>query len=277
MTTTSIPHVSNGRPFAVPRGLVATPASSRSLDERYALIPHMRVYDTALPVLAPYLTTMSPAQVRTPVLNTDRYGFRISHGADGLIESDAWWSQSRRGLILGGSLTFGVGATHDRYTMASRLSALTGTAFLSLGVRAENSTQELISAIPFLAHADVVIVCSGMNNLVMVLQSIGENELSGPLFDEEQLQPLRRVPIQELASAVTGSADRLLARTLVTQLLRRSATKLHASWPHRSAESTTPGARLKKRRVQRRLPGAPSCGTRGICGSSCMPCAQRRR
>lgn len=205
------------------------------LEDRYQLCPYMRIYDRLEPVLLPYMTFGVSPNFRSEVVNTDRHGFRLSFCHQQPIDSLSWWQASRRGLLLGGSFVFGVGSTTDRSTVVSQLGTHTGIAFLNLGIRAGNSLQELIAALPFLSSADIVMVCSGMNTLITHLQSLGMNELYGPLFGEECFAVLSRQPLRELANWIEhgGQPIRLgrLVRTVGESVRRRLASQNGTS-PH---------------------------------------------
>lgn len=185
------------------------------LEDRYQLCPQMRVYDRLEPVLMPYVTFSTPPNFRSQVVNTDRHGFRVSYCGQVRIDCVSWWQAPHRGLVLGGSFVFGVGSTQDRSTLVSELAGRTGTAFLNLGVRAGNSLQQLIAALPFLASANTVVVCSGMNTLVTHAQSLGMNDLYGPLFGEECLEVLSRQPLRDIA----GLLDREVSSTNLRRLI----------------------------------------------------------
>jgi hypothetical protein len=161
----------------------------------------MRVYDMLGPYLLPYVTFGALPGFRSQWVNIDANGFRVSYQDSFVIDSTSWW-QRQGGLLLGGSLSFGVGATRDSRTISSMLSNLIGRPYLNLGIKAANSTQELISAIPFLQFASTIVVCTGVNNLVASLQSSGRNELFGPLFNEVAIEELSRKPLLDLAAEV---------------------------------------------------------------------------
>ncbi|TAJ24522.1 MAG: hypothetical protein EPO64_09400, partial [Nitrospirae bacterium] len=179
----------------------------------------MQVYDHLPMVLAPYVTTTSQPNFRSAVVNTDAFGFRLSSGQDASrddsVDSTSWWRQNRRALLIGGSFVFGVGAAGDRHTVASVLNARTSHTFLNLGIRAANSTQELIASVPFLDSAELVIVCSGINNLVVGLQSRGRNELYGPLFTEGAIEALATHSVHELAALVQARLGSIGIRSLL--------------------------------------------------------------
>jgi hypothetical protein len=187
----------------------------------------MRTYDALLEVVAPYLTFVSKPAFRSEVANTDSRGFRFSLKGGSLVDSYSWWRQNgRRGIVLGGSFVFGVGATADSHTLVSEMNERTDTSFLNLGIRGGNSMQELISAIPFLADADRVIVCSGANNFVLNLQTSGGNELFGPFFGEENYRVLSSYFMHEVPAIVQQSAEKLGFRTIGRVLTARLRPKM---------------------------------------------------
>lgn len=199
-------------------------------EDRYALVPQMRTYDHLPMVLSPYLTFTSSPKFRSAVVNIDPSGFRVSTGGNGagddLVDSVSWWRRSRRALLIGGSFAFGVGASGDARTIASVLNELTPYSFLNLGIRAANSTQELIALVPFIDSAELVIVCSGINNLVVGLQSGGRNELHGPLFAEGAIEALGAHSLYELAAMVQARLGSIGIRSLLDEITRRLGKRL---------------------------------------------------
>jgi hypothetical protein len=100
-------------------------------------------------------------------VNTDEYGQRYTKLDDGARLSMAN-IKDKCDLIIGSSATFGVGATDDRYTIASVLSNLKGRQVISLSGRAYNSRQELLLFIQHMLDfkkIENVIIISGANNL----------------------------------------------------------------------------------------------------------------
>lgn len=176
------------------------------LRTRYARLPHMRVYDTHAQVLRPYVTFAAQPGLRSPVLNTDGQGFRVSCSPRGMVGSEGWREQGG-GLVLGGSFVFGMGATHDGATIPSVLATRSSSAQLNLGICAGNSLQELVSAIPYLDRADSVVVCSGINNLMAGLRSLGHNERFGPLFYEGAIRRLFNSEQAKLTPALPEAVE----------------------------------------------------------------------
>jgi GDSL-like Lipase/Acylhydrolase family len=174
------------------------------LAERYRRVPQMEAYDRNEPHLRPYLSFSAQPGHRSPVFNTDAEGFRISASPAGPIDCARWLDLGGGGLVLGGSYTFGVGATSDERTLPSALAELTGSPQLNLGICAGNSLQEVISALPFLHAAGTVVVCSGVNNVFAALQSLGLNERFGPLFWEGALHRLGQSALPDVVDALGG-------------------------------------------------------------------------
>lgn len=155
--------------------------------ELYASAPQVRDYHEQQLHPIPYLGFIQQPNYRSSCVNTDEVGFRHSEDAQGVVHSGNWKDRACRGLLLGGSAAFGVGAGADDRTIASLLSRRLGCSFLNAGIRSGNSTQELVSALPFVAQADRVVVYTGNNTLLACLQSLGRFDIFAPLFQEETL------------------------------------------------------------------------------------------
>jgi hypothetical protein len=178
--------------------------AAAELDPRLELVPHMGDYARLRHVVRPYLTLAQQPAFATPVVETDEEGFRVSYRRGDRVDSTTWDRLDRRGLLVGGSFVFGVGASRDEGAPASQLADLTGVAFLNLGLRAGNSTQEVVACLPFLLDADVVVVATGVNNIVAATQTAGRNERFGPFFYEAAFGRLADWPIEELGAALRG-------------------------------------------------------------------------
>jgi hypothetical protein len=149
-------------------------------------------------------------------------------------------------FLVGGSLAFGIGASDDAGTLAAALWRRTGVPYVNLGVRAANSTQELIAALPFADRETTFVVCSGLNNLVCTglneaVPGVGRglDPVFGPMFDERPLRTLAAYPISRLARMVR---DPLEGRDI--DELRR---ELRARRKDRRRDRLRPVRRLRKR------------------------------
>lgn len=143
--------------------------------QRELLTPQMLRYDDfddrAETRYLPYLMYFHRADYRSATINTDRLGFRISHGAteQGSVANPP---KGPVRLLAGSSTPFGIGATADAATMASRLWTryAPSVPWLNFAGRSHNSMQELLL---FLMHreqvpeVDEIVVFSGLNDLAL--------------------------------------------------------------------------------------------------------------
>ncbi|MFF4231122.1 SGNH/GDSL hydrolase family protein [Streptomyces sp. NPDC001820] len=118
----------------------------------------------------PYLMYFHPPDHRSEVVNTDRLGFRISHGADEQASIGGCLPQSPVRLLVGSSTAFGIGATNDAATLASRLWSrhAPSAPWLNFAGRSHNSTQELLLFLLYrhlLPRVDEIVIFSGFNDL----------------------------------------------------------------------------------------------------------------
>ncbi|MEW1910820.1 hypothetical protein AB0442_20600 [Kitasatospora sp. NPDC085895] len=173
------------------------------LHTRYALAPQMRAYDALEPHVHPYVGLSAPRGARGTVVSTDAEGFRRTPWRGGWTDT-ASAPSALAGILLGGSFSFGVGASGDGTTIAAHLARSRSEPWLNLGIRAGNSGQELSSVLPFAAQAPVVVLCSGVNNLVAELQSTGPDQVYGPLFFEEAVAAVGSVPVHDLVEQLNG-------------------------------------------------------------------------
>lgn len=121
----------------------------------------------------PYLMYFHRADYRSAVINTDRSGFRISHGPNGHTASPAGTMPAGPVRIISGSSTvLGIGATSDATTLASQLwrTHAPSTPWINLGGRCYNSTQELLLFTLYrhlLPEVDEIVIFSGLNDLTV--------------------------------------------------------------------------------------------------------------
>lgn len=143
---------------------------------RSELTPHMLQYakkfdDRGDIRWLPYLMYFHPANYRSEVVNTDRLGFRYSHGPDGVRAAAGDLTVSGPVRILAGSSTvFGIGASSDAATLSSRLWSKHAPSlpWLNFGGRSFNSAQELILFALYrhlLPDIDQIVLFSGFNDL----------------------------------------------------------------------------------------------------------------
>lgn len=180
--------------------------SSRSADSVSALqfqrSPQMRDYEGLHPVFHPYLGFTSPRNFRSPSVSTDAGGYRVSEFREKVVTAERARAAGAYGVALGGSFTFGVGATQDRHSIVSRLGEESGKPYLNRAVRAGNSVQELLAALPVLDGADDVVICTGINNLSLAFWSSRTYDDLGPFFYDEAIALLSGRPLDDLAATI---------------------------------------------------------------------------
>jgi hypothetical protein len=121
----------------------------------------------------PYLMFANKANYTSEVLNTDRYGFRFSHGPDGSRASvDSEVARGPVRLFAGSSAAFGIGATSDAATIPSYLWSryAPSAPWLNFGGRSFNSTQEVTQMLLYrhlLPRVEEIVLFSGLNNLLL--------------------------------------------------------------------------------------------------------------
>lgn len=145
----------------------------------------------------PYVMFFHPKDYSSTVVNTDSFGFRLSelNGNKYSIANCSKLSSAR--LLAGNSVVFGIGASSDKATLASRLMNHDSRQepWLNFGGRAFNSAQELILVTLYrhmLPKIDEIVLFSGANNLLLsrlpeaYIQEHGAFYNSGRFFDTFQ-------------------------------------------------------------------------------------------
>jgi hypothetical protein len=94
----------------------------------------------------PYLMYHNRTNFRSATVNTDRFGFRMSHGPDGRASAGDHRLEEPVRLIVGGSVAFGYGVRNDAATIASRLwtKHAPSRPWLTFAGHCYNATQELL-------------------------------------------------------------------------------------------------------------------------------------
>ncbi|MEV6567272.1 Inducer of phenazine A [Streptomyces kronopolitis] len=121
----------------------------------------------------PYLMYFHQADYRSATINTDRAGFRVSHGPGGATASAAEHVPAGPvRLIAGSSTVLGIGATSDATTLASQLWSkhAPSAPWLNFGGRCYNSTQELLLFTLYrhlLPEIEEIVIFSGLNDLTV--------------------------------------------------------------------------------------------------------------
>jgi hypothetical protein len=128
----------------------------------------MRDYDRLKPEWVPYLMFRNQPNFISQTCHTDEHGFRYTF-KDGhrlVYEQFVASSDDNRGIVVGGSLAFGVGATSDGATIPSLLNSCSNTLWFNFGGRAFNSTQELLLFLMYRPRVKRVLLLSGLNYLI---------------------------------------------------------------------------------------------------------------
>jgi hypothetical protein len=143
---------------------------------REVLTPQMMQYDDfddrGSTRYLPYLMFANKANYTSDVLNTDRYGFRFSHGPGGRASVDSDVAKGPVRLFAGSSAAFGVGATSDAATIPSYLWSryAPSTPWLNFGGRSFNSAQEVVQMLLYrhlVPQIEEIVLFSGLNNLLL--------------------------------------------------------------------------------------------------------------
>jgi lysophospholipase L1-like esterase len=165
----------------------------------------------------PYLMYFHPFSYRSDVVSTDSYGFRYSE-----VRGRRYSATDNEGvaavrIIAGSSTVFGIGASADRHTLASRMSENDrGDAlWVNFGGRSFNSTQELIL---FCLHRHLlpqikqIVLFSGFNDLGLARLPERFRKQHGAFFNcrdfFDALEPARAsAPASWFKSAKSEHAD----------------------------------------------------------------------
>jgi hypothetical protein len=164
---------------------------------RKTIAPQLEAYSKLRAVLWPLVTVASRPDFANGVVTTDSRGHRMTRVGAEIARSDA--APEDAAFLLGGSYSFGVGASDDSGTLAAALWRRTGSPYVNLAIRTGSSTQELIAALPFADRTATFVVCSGINNLASAGRGPGLDPLFGPQFVDVYLRELAARPVRELA------------------------------------------------------------------------------
>ncbi len=121
---------------------------------------------------SPYVMFFHPRNYHSTVVSTDSSGFRFSELDRNRYSITSSSELSSARLIAGNSVVFGIGASSDKATIASRMMVHDSRQepWLNFGGRAFNSAQELILITLYrhmLPKINEIILFSGANNLFL--------------------------------------------------------------------------------------------------------------
>ena len=142
-------------------------------DIRAKLIPQLSDYDNIGLKWHPSIMFFHRENYRSRAVNTDSFGFRITESKSDKFSPASYFLSNKKekvSLVIGGSTAFGVGASSDKYNLASLLTNKSKIKYLNFGGRAFNSDQELSlfkNFIENLPNIEEVIILSGTNDLYL--------------------------------------------------------------------------------------------------------------
>jgi hypothetical protein len=136
----------------------------------------------------PYLMFFQQPNFDSAVVTTDRYGFRRTVDAYGRALALDDVAGRPVNLLIGNSVSFGVGASADRAALSSRLAAHSGECWVNFCGRAFGAMQELILFEAYrhkLALVRRIVLCSGLNDLYLFYAPKMFDETFGIFFFSE--------------------------------------------------------------------------------------------
>ncbi|MFE5489041.1 GDSL-type esterase/lipase family protein [Streptomyces virginiae] len=171
---------------------------------RYELAPQFEEYDAFRPHLNRHTGFSAAPNISSRSLSTDQNGFRRTPTrGDGVDVDTQNPPASVDCVVLGGSTVFGVGATSDAMTLVGQAAHQRGERWLNLGIRGASSTQEVQALLPFALTAQRVVVCSGVNNLIISLQTDdGHRDVYQPLYYDKAFDLVASMPLVDVATLV---------------------------------------------------------------------------
>jgi len=139
---------------------------------RDSVAPQLRDYETLGFNYVPYSIYTQTRRFRSASVNTDNLGYRPTETAPGAtFRVEHVRNYPDFSLISGGSTVFGVGATSDSKTIASRLGSQRREPWLNLGIRSANLMQEQINfstfILPSIQKVRNIVVFSGFNDIYL--------------------------------------------------------------------------------------------------------------
>lgn len=177
---------------------------------RDRLVPHMQHYTFWLPD-QPYVMYFQEPNESTEVSNTDRLGFRITDCGRATTSPGSAHDGEPVGLLAGSSSAYGVGASANSATIASRLWAehTPNLPWFNFAGQAFNSAQELTLltlSLHELPPVREIILYSGVNELVLSRVPEKQQGIHGAYFQCEP--PSEDAVVPSADERITIAADR---------------------------------------------------------------------
>ena len=180
------------------------------MNTRMSLIPYMGGYDQDFSDNGnvrwlPYLMYFHPSNYRSPLVNTDHYGFRYAEINNIRFSVSDHNNMPCAKLIVGSSTVFGIGASSDQWTLASCLSKhdKSNVPWLNFSGRSFNATQELLLMSLYqhlLPPIEEIVIFSGFNDLGLARMPAEKRLDQGAFFNCNQF--FDRMTIQESARSL---------------------------------------------------------------------------
>lgn len=164
----------------------------------------------------PYLMYFHPPSHRSEVVNTDESGFRYSERKGQRLSLRNCDPSNPVRLLAGSSTVFGIGASADRWTLASRLSEndTRPEPWLNFGGRSFNSTQELLLLVLYLhllPPVKEIVLFSGFNNLGLARLPSSQRMEHGAFFNcsdfFDALKPAKSNGLKGIGTKLFGPAE----------------------------------------------------------------------
>lgn len=172
-----------------------------STNQRLKIFPQLKFYDGKVNTrFIPFAILAGPQNLQSETVNTDSNGFRHSIFDKMIYTVENIKEYAEVSIFLGGSTTFGVGASCDAMTVVSQYANMSGGACLNLGVRGAVSIQELLHLFKTLPQANAVkriIIFSGVNDLYVNFSQEIVSEFDAR-FEEVGSQHLAYTPLRYL-------------------------------------------------------------------------------
>jgi hypothetical protein len=140
----------------------------------------MKEYDSIETIWKPYVMFFNKPNVKNDIYSLDKYGLRhnnfdeeslnINEFENSIFDKSLYKEFDQTAAIVGGSATFGTGASKDRYTISSILSNKSNIHYFNLGCSAFNGFQEIINFQIFQEKMEgikKIIVYSGLNDIFL--------------------------------------------------------------------------------------------------------------
>jgi hypothetical protein len=136
----------------------------------------------------PYLMYFQPPNFASPAVTTDRLGFRPTVDRTGRRVTIDDVGGETVNLVIGNSVSFGVGATSDAACLTSRIASHTGECWFDFSGRAFGAMQELVLFQSYrhkLGRVRRVVLFTGLNDLYLFYAPKMFDEVFGIFFFSE--------------------------------------------------------------------------------------------